>query len=290
PGLQNGEVLTARAHQRRADTIALDQYQALEETADIVIFIFFAGVTRRGERRQSDLLGGTVVGALQPQPFAQRGAGIVTGHGVDLHDALAAILGKRRHRLGDGCSLAGEPDDIARCDAREAHVGRIETGKATTDVLRQGLGRFAHQIARNRLCHCPAVLRHHCLAASIIATLQTAGPLPRTAVASWRCSIAELSLSRVAVSSKSPRSSRKERSSSCRPKWALSSSIRCSSRSNASPWRSMSSSLKCPPSTRRMAWRSIIDAASRPEREPAARDRRLCFRRRWRDGSAQAAS
>src|SRR5262245_60945361 len=62
PGLQDGEVLTARAHQRRADTIALDQYQALEETADIVIFIFFAGVTRRGERRQSDLLGGTVVG------------------------------------------------------------------------------------------------------------------------------------------------------------------------------------------------------------------------------------
>src|SRR5215469_10709370 len=76
PGLQNGEVLTASAHQRRADTIALDQYQALEETADIVIFIFFAGVTRRGERGQSDLLGGTVVGALQPQPFAQRGAGI----------------------------------------------------------------------------------------------------------------------------------------------------------------------------------------------------------------------
>src|SRR5262249_24657359 len=83
PGLQNGEVLTARAHQRRADTIALDQYQALEETADIVIFIFFAGVTRRGERRQSDLLGGAVVGGLQPQPFAQRGAGIVTGHAVD---------------------------------------------------------------------------------------------------------------------------------------------------------------------------------------------------------------
>src|SRR5262249_2959106 len=128
PGLQNGEVLTARAHQRRADTIALDQYQALEETADIVIFIFFAGVTGRGERRQSDLLDGTVVGALQPQPFAQRGAG---GHAVDLHDTLAAILGKRRHRLGDGCSLAGEPDDIARCDARKAHVGRIETGKAT---------------------------------------------------------------------------------------------------------------------------------------------------------------
>src|SRR5262249_22324928 len=217
----------------RADTIALDQYQALEETTEIVIFIFFAGVTRRGERRQSDLLGGMVVGALQPQPFAQRGAGIVTGHAVDLHDTLAAILGKRRHRLGDGCSLAGEPDDIARCDARKAHVGRIETSKATTDVLRQGLGRFAHQIARNRLCHCPAVLRHHCLAASIIATLQTAGPLPRIAVASWRCSIAELSLSRVAVSSNPPKSSRKERSSSCRPKWALSSSIRCSSRSNA---------------------------------------------------------
>src|SRR5262249_58913620 len=104
----------------------------------------------------------------------------------------------------------GEPNDIARCDARKAHVGRIETGKATTDVLRQRLGRFAHQIARNRLCRCPAVFRHHCLAASIIATLQTAGPLPRTSVASWRCSIAELSLSRVSVSSKSRTSSREQ--------------------------------------------------------------------------------
>src|SRR5262249_27159211 len=114
PGLQHGEVPAARAHQHRADTVAGEQHQAFEEAADIVIFALFAGVTQRGERRQPDLLGGTVIGALQSQPFAQPGPGIVTGQAIDLHDVFPAILRKRRHRFGNGCPLSGQPNDIAR--------------------------------------------------------------------------------------------------------------------------------------------------------------------------------
>ena len=197
--MQNGEVLAARAHQRRTDAVTLEQYQSFEKTADITIFAPFARVTQRRERCESDLLGGTVLGALQSQPFAQPGPGIVTGQAIDLHDVFPAILGKRRHRFGNGCFLSDQPNGIARRDARQRHVGRIDPGKAATDVLGQSFGRLSHQIAGDRVIHC-FVLRHHRLAASC-------RPL------NYR-----LSLSCIAISGKSPRSSRKERSSSCRPK------------------------------------------------------------------------
>ena len=163
-GLQHGEVLTARAHERGADTVAFAQSQTLEKTADIMVLAFLAHVAWRADRGQTDLPGGMVLRALQAQPFAERHAGIVAGQAVDLHHALAAIIGKRRHRLGNGLPLAGEEDQVARLDAEQNHVRGIDTDKPATDVLRQCFGHLPRHIRSRRDFYRFAVFRHDRLA------------------------------------------------------------------------------------------------------------------------------
>jgi hypothetical protein len=63
------------------------------------------------------------------------GSGILSGHAIDLDTRVAALVGVGEHQLGDRAPFADDLDDLSRGDSQTVAVGRIDPGKAPTNVF-----------------------------------------------------------------------------------------------------------------------------------------------------------